>query len=357
MRGGEHSHGGSGGHHDHPHPADHGAHHHDRHGLKAAITEVFRPHSHDAADVVDSALEANRRGMRALAISFVALAATAAVQVLVIVATGSVALLADTIHNFSDALTAVPLFIAFRLSRRPPTRRYTYGYRRAEDLAGIFIVMMIALSAVIAAYQAVDRLIHPRPIHNIGWLFAIGMVGFVGNELVALYRIRVGRQIGSAALTADGLHARTDGFTSLAVSLGAGGVWLGWEQADPFVGLAISVALFAVLRVAAVQVFHRLMDAVDPAIVDQVEEVAARSAHVERVESVRVRWAGHRLRASVGVVVDEDLTVRQAHTVEETVRANLLAAVRHLDSVDIHLDPCGHSGLGAPVAAIPGVPS
>ncbi len=350
---GGHSHGDPSSHHDHAHPSA-GGEHDRRHGLKAAISEVFHPHGHDPADVVDSALEANRRGMRALSISFGALTATALLQVVVILATSSVGLLADTIHNFSDALTAVPLFIAFRLSRRPPTRRYTYGFRRAEDLAGIFIVMMIALSAVTAAYQAVDRLVHPRPIHNLGWLFAIGIVGFMGNELVALYRIRVGRQIGSAALTADGLHARTDGFTSLAVSLGAGGVWLGWEQADPVVGLAISLALFAVLRVAAVQVFHRLMDAVDPSIVDRVEATAARSPHVERVGEVRVRWAGHRLTASVRVVVDEDLTVRQAHAVAEGVRDDLLASVRHLDRVDVHLDPCGHGGPGIAASTIPG---
>ena len=133
--------------------------------------EIFRPHSHDAADSLDTALEASERGLRAVKISFAALMVTALVQVVIIWATGSVALLADTIHNFSDALTAIPLFIAFRLSRRPPTRRYTYGYRRAEDLAGVFVIAMIALSAVIAAYEAIDRLIHPRPITNIGWLF------------------------------------------------------------------------------------------------------------------------------------------------------------------------------------------
>ena len=216
--------------------------------MRGAIAELFRPHSHDAADSVDSALEASERGLRAVKISFVALMVTALLQVLVIAATGSVALLADTIHNFSDALTAVPLFVAFRLSRRPPTRRYTYGYRRAEDLAGVFVIAMIALSAVIAAYQAIDRLINPRPITNIGWLFLAGLIGFAGNELVALYRIRVGRQIGSAALEADGYHARTDGFTSLAVSIGAIGVWLGFERADPIVGLVISIAIFAVLR-------------------------------------------------------------------------------------------------------------
>jgi len=313
-------------------------------GLRDAIAEIFRPHSHDAADSLDTALEASERGLRAVKISFAALMVTGLLQVLAILVTGSVALLADTIHNFSDGLTAIPLFIAFRLSRRPPTRRYTYGYRRAEDLAGIFVLAMITLSAVIAAYEAIQRLIHPQPLTNIGWLFAAGLIGFAGNELVALYRIRIGRQIGSAALEADGYHARTDGFTSIAVSLGAVGAWLGFERADPIVGLAISIAIFAVLRGAARQVFHRLMDAVDPEIVDSIEHTAAHVDGVQRVGTVQARWVGHRLAASIAVVVDEDLSVREGHDVAEAVRHDLLHSVRHLDHIDVHVDPCGHHG-------------
>jgi cation diffusion facilitator family transporter len=329
--------------HDHHHDHDHSGHTHGS-GFRGAVAELFRPHSHDAADSVDTALEASERGVRAVKISFVALMVTALVQVVVIALTGSVALLADTIHNFSDALTAVPLFIAFRLSRRPATRRYTYGYRRCEDLAGVFVIAMITLSAVIAAYEAIDRLIHPRPITNVGWLFLAGLIGFAGNELVALYRIRVGRRIGSAALEADGYHARTDGFTSLAVALGAVGAWLGFERADPFVALVISIAIFAVLRTAARQVFHRLMDAVDPDVVESIEHAAGHVEGVQRVGSVQARWVGHRLAASIAVVVDEDLTVRQGHDVAEAVRHDLLHGVRHLDDVDVHVDPCGHSG-------------
>jgi cation diffusion facilitator family transporter len=328
--------------HDHPHRGDHD--HVHPVGLRGAIRELFRPHGHDAADQLDSALEASQRGIRAVVISFAALMVTALIQVALIVVTGSVALLADTIHNFSDALTAVPLFIAFRLSRRTPTRRYTYGYRRAEDLAGVFVVAMITLSAVIAGYEAVDRLIHPRPLENLGWLFAAGLVGFAGNELVAVYRIRVGRHIGSAALEADGLHARTDGFTSLAVALGAAGTWLGFERADPIVGLAISIAILAVLRGAARQIFHRLMDAVDPALVDAIEHAAGHVSAVQRVDHIRVRWVGHRLATTLAVVVDEDLSVRRGHDVAETVRDELLHSIPHLDDVHIHIDPCGHHG-------------
>jgi cation diffusion facilitator family transporter len=309
------------------------------------VAEVFHPHRHHSADSLDVELEASERGVRAVKVSFVALLLTSIVQVLIITATGSVALLADTVHNFSDALTAIPLFIAFRLSHRPANRRYTYGYRRAEDLAALVVVGMIALSAVIAAYGAIYRLITPRPLEHIGWLFAAGIVGFVGNELVALYRIREGRRIGSAALTADGYHARTDGFTSLAVTLGAVGAWLGFDRADPIVGLAISIAIFAVLRGAGRQVFYRLMDAVDPGIVDEVEGVAARTAGVERVDSVRVRWAGHRLEASLAIVVPDALSVRDGHAVAEAVRRALIHAVEHLTDVQVHVDSAPTDGV------------
>ena len=236
--------------HDHPHEHDHPT------GFRGVIEGIFRPHSHDAADSIDTALESSERGIRAVRISFLVLFLTSIAQLVLVVVTGSVALLADTIHNFSDALTAIPLFLAFKLSRRPSNPRYTYGYGRAEDLAGIFVILMIAISAVIAGWEAINRLIHPEPLSNLGVLFAAGLVGFAGNELVALYRIREGNAIGSAALVADGYHARTDGFTSLAVAFGAIGVWLGFERADPIVGLMISVAIFVVLKSAAKQVYE-----------------------------------------------------------------------------------------------------
>ena len=222
------------------------------------MAHTLIPHSHDAADSVDSALESSASGIRAVKVSLVALGVTALAQAAIVFVSGSVALAADTIHNFSDAMTAVPLWIAFALSTRAATRRYTYGFGRAEDLAGLFVVAMIALSAVVAGYEAVVRLIHPVQIEHVGWVAAAGVVGFIGNELVALYRIRVGRRIGSAALIADGLHARTDGFTSLAVLLSAGGVALGFPLADPIVGVLITVAILAVLCTAAQDVFPAL---------------------------------------------------------------------------------------------------
>jgi len=225
------------------------------------MSHLLTPHSHDASDSVDAALESSAVGIRAVKISLVVLGITAIAQAVVVALSGSVALAADTIHNFSDALTAVPLWVAFVLSTRAATKRYTYGFGRAEDLAGLFVVAMIALSAVIAGYEAVIRLINPVPIEHVGWVAAAGLIGFIGNELVALHRIRVGRRIGSAALVADGLHARTDGFTSLAVLVSAGGVALGFPLADPIVGIVITFAILAVLRTAARDVFRRLMDA------------------------------------------------------------------------------------------------
>src|SRR5690242_16619894 len=254
---------------DHAH--GHGHVHASRPGVTGRLRHVLRPHSHDAADTVDAAMEASAEGIRALWISLAVLGGTAVLQAAVVAVSGSVALLGDTLHNAADALTAVPLGIAFVVGRRPPTRRYTYGYGRAEDLAGIVIVVVIAASSALAAYEAVTRLAHPRLVTNLLAVAVAAVIGFTGNELVARYRIRTGRKIGSAALVADGLHARTDGFTSLAVLLGVGGVALGWQWADPVVGLVIAATILFVLRDAAREVYRRLMDAVAPDDVDAVE--------------------------------------------------------------------------------------
>lgn len=326
--------------HAHPHDDDHHSHDHAHaRGLRGALAAIFRPHSHDAADSIDTALEASERGIRAVTISFVALFVTAVVQVVIVVYTGSVALLADTIHNLSDALTAVPLFIAFRLSRRRPTQRYTYGFGRAEDIAGIFVIAMIALSAIVAGWEAINRLVHPRPVEHIGVLVLAGLVGFAGNELVALFRIREGQAIGSAALVADGYHARTDGFTSLAVALGALGVWAGFARADPIVGLGISVAIFVVLWGAARQIYYRLMDAVDPAIVDRLTTISAGIDGVHDVGEPKVRWLGHRLVADLDITVAADLPVRAGHAIAESARHELLHQIAHLDDVHVHVNP------------------
>jgi cation diffusion facilitator family transporter len=315
--------------HDHDHP----------HGLHGAIKEIFAPHSHDSADSVDSALESSAAGIRAVKISLLVLGVTAIAQIAIVSVSGSIALAADTIHNFSDALTALPLWIAFALSTKAVTRRYTYGFGRVEDLAGLFVVAMITLSAIVAGYEAIERLIHPQPIANLGWVALAGLAGFVGNEWVALYRIRVGRRIGSAALVADGLHARTDGFTSLAVLIGAGGVALGFPLADPIVGLLITVAILAVLRTAVRDVFRRLIDGVDPELVDTAEAVLAGREGVQSVHSVRLRWIGHRLHADAELDIDPALSLAAAHRIAHDSEHDLTHALPKLATALIHAYP------------------
>lgn len=334
--------------HGHDHDGGHadGHSHAHRGGLSGVVKEIFAPHSHDSADSVDSALESSAAGIRAVKISLVVLGATAVAQIIVVVISGSVALAADTIHNFSDALTAVPLWIAFALGTRAATRRYTYGFGRAEDLAGLFVVAMIALSAIVAGYEAVMRLIHPQPIEHLGWVAVAGLVGFIGNEWVALYRIRVGRRIGSAALVADGLHARTDGFTSLAVLLSAGGVALGFPLADPIIGLLITVAILAVLRTAVRDVFRRLLDGVDPRLIEIAEETLAARPGVRSVRSVRMRWIGHRLHADVELDVDPEVNLAEAHSIAHDAEHELTHAVPKLATALIHAYPAHH---GSPI--------
>lgn len=296
-------------------------------------------HSHDHAGRVDDALRDSDAGIRAVQISLVALTVTAALQVTIVLASGSVALLADTIHNFSDALTAIPLWIAFSLGRRHATKRYTYGLGRAEDLAGLFVVGVIGLSAIVAAAEAVHRLIHPAPLSHLGWVAAAGLVGFLGNELVALYRIRVGNRIGSAALRADGMHARADGLTSLAVVAGAAGVALGFPRADPIVGLLIAGAIVVVMVVAARDVFARLLDSVDPALVDTAYDTLARQPGVLGVQRVRMRWVGLRLDADVELDVSPQLSLRQAHELAHQAEHALAHAIPKLDIAVVHAYP------------------
>ncbi|WP_460063124.1 cation diffusion facilitator family transporter [Streptomyces sp. YKOK-I1] len=350
----EHHHGHA---HEHPHPHPHSHSHSRSHSpaapsLRHRLSHLLTPHSHESADKLDPALESSARGMRALWVSLAVLGVTAVVQAVVVVLSGSVALLGDTVHNAADALTAVPLGIAFVVGRRAATRRFTYGYGRAEDLAGLAIVLTIAASAAFAGWTAVERLLDPRPVEHVGAVAVAALAGFAGNEWVARYRIRVGRSIGSAALVADGLHARTDGFTSLAVLLGAGGSALGWRLADPLVGLAITAAIALVLRDAAREVFRRVLDAVDPALVDRAERALLEVEGVRGVGELRLRWIGHRLRAEVAVVVDGEATVRRAHTIAVHAEHALLHAVPRLTAALVHADPAPVPGEADPHLAL-----
>jgi cation diffusion facilitator family transporter len=323
--------------HEHSHEDEH---QHEQGGLRGWLRSIFVPHSHDPQQAALDAALATERGIRAVKISLVGLLGTAVFQAVIVFISGSVALLADTIHNFSDALTAVPLGIAFWLSRRAHDRRYTYGFGRAEDIAGVIIVLMILFTAGQAIYQSVLKIIQPEPIRNLGWVAAAAVIGFFGNELVAVYRIRTGREIGSAALVADGYHARTDGFTSLAVLAGTIGAWLGYPLLDPLVGLGIGVAILVIVWRTGREIWLRIMDAVDPQITDLIEHTAAKPGGVINVHSVAVRWVGHRQRAELHIIVDCQMPTCASHKVAETVRHDLFHAMPALVEATVHVDPC-----------------
>jgi cation diffusion facilitator family transporter len=298
-------------------------------------------HTHGA---VDPSIATSERGMWAVKWSFVGLFVTALLQVVVVVISSSVALLSDMIHNFGDALTAVPLWIAFALARLGASRRFTFGYGRVEDLAGVVVVLIILFSAVVAGYQAIERIIHPQPVGLLWAVAAAALVGFVGNEAVAIFRIRVGRQIGSAALIADGYHARTDGWTSLAVLLGAVGVWLGYPLADPIVGLLIVAAILVIVWQLGKTVFTRLLDGVEPEVIEEIRHAAQDVPGVEEAAEVRARWLGHRLRAEVNVAVDPELSVAEGHAIAREVNHRLLHELRYLDMAVVHVDPVQEVG-------------
>ena len=310
------------------------------------------PHGHDARHghthgVVDPTIATTDRGIWAIKWSFVILAITAVLQFAVVVVTGSVALLADTIHNIGDAVTAVPLWIAFRLARRRPSQRFTYGLGRVEDLAGVAIVGIILLSAIVAGWEAVHRLIQPDPI-SLPWaVAAAGAVGFLGNEACAIFRIRVGREIDSAALIADGYHARTDGLTSLAVVVGAAGVWLGFPLADPIVGLLITIAIFGIVWQSAKAVFTRLLDGVEPHIVADIRHAAGHVSEVSQVLGVRARWLGHRLTAELDIAVDGRTTVREVEAVSIKIERELREHVPAVSMAHVRSRPVGAAIAGS----------
>ncbi|HEY3752662.1 MAG TPA: cation diffusion facilitator family transporter [Pseudonocardiaceae bacterium] len=319
--------------HGHGHGQGHG--HGHQHGWRA----LFTPHSHDAADQLDERLTTSRQGMRALWGSFAVLLATAAIQAGVVWLTGSVALLSDTLHNLADACTAIPLAVAFRLGRRAATSRFTYGYGRAEDFAGLLVLAVVAASSVSAFVESVHRFVAPQDVRQLPALAGAAVIGFLGNEAAARWRIGTGRRIGSAALVADGLHARTDGFTSLAVLLAAGGAALGWRWVDPVVGLVVAVAIAVVLVGAGRSVLGRLLDAADPELVARATKLAEETPGVLAVEELRLRWSGHGQLAELTVVVDRELSLVSAHGIAHDVEHRLLHALPRLVRAHVHPHP------------------
>ena len=324
---GGHGHGNHGHDHDHDHSHEHG----------------YGRHAHTHG-VVDPTITTSERGIWAIKWSFVALAVTAAIQVAVVWLSGSVGLLADTIHNFGDAATAVPLWAAFALSRWKPSKRFPYGYGRVEDLAGVVIVLIIIFSAIAAGYETIQRFLHPQDVDYLWAVAGASIVGFAGNEIAAMLRIKAGREIESAALIADGYHARIDGLTSLAVLVGAIGVWLGYPLADPIVGLLITIVIAQIVWQSSKAIFARMLDGVEPAIIDEIREAASNAKGVEKVADVRARWLGHRLHADLSIAVASGHSVAQGHAIAKEVRHQLMHSLGYLSSVMVHIDPMEEAG-------------
>jgi cation diffusion facilitator family transporter len=294
--------------------------------------------------VVDPKIVTTERGKWAVKWSFIALMVTATMQLVVVYLSDSMALLADTLHNFGDAFTAIPLWIAFNLARRKPTKRFTYGWGRIEDLAGVLIVLVVLASAVAAGYESIDRFFQPRAVKLLWIVATAALIGFAGNELVARFRIKVGKEIKSAALIADGRHARVDGLTSLGVLFSALGIWLGYPLADPIVGLLITAAILKIVWKTGKSVFMRLMDGIDPEVPEEIRQITSGVERVHDVAEIRVRWIGHQLHAEVNLAVAPALTVADAHKISTNVRNEILHELPYISNVVIHADPQDLSG-------------
>jgi cation diffusion facilitator family transporter len=341
----DHDHEGS---HDHEHH-DHEKHHsHEQHdhehgtGLWGWLSTIFHLHGHSHQHgqfLAERAFADNSEGIRAVWLSLAALGITSILQIVIFWWSGSVALLADTLHNVGDCLNSIPLLIAFYLARRAANRRYTYGFGRAEDVAGIFIVLSIAVSATIVFWESYQKFINLEPMTNLGWVAAAAIIGFLGNEAVATFQIGVGRKIGSAALVADGMHARTDGLTSLAVLVAAGGTWLGYPIVDPIIGVLIGIAILFITRDATLTMWYRLMDAIEPDLLAEAEEVIKEQPEIKEVRRVRLRWLGHELHAEVTIAVEANLTIAQGHEIAEAVRHGLFHEFANLSEIIVHVDP------------------
>jgi cation diffusion facilitator family transporter len=324
--------------------SDHDHDHDVRSGVKGLAERLRRvlghTHDHDhAAPLADT----GAAGVRASKVSLAGLGLTAALQAVLVVVTGSVALLSDTLHNLTDALTAIPLWIAFALGRRSESKKFTFGLGRAEDLAGLVIVIAIAASAGVVAWESIRRLLDPRSLDHIPWVIAAGLIGAVGNELVAQYRIRVGRRITSEALIADGQHARADALTSLAVVAAGIGAAFGADWVDPVAGLVVAAMILVLLRHAGTRVFGRILDAVDPSLVDRTESVVGSVEGVASTDKVRMRWHGHRMFITLVAAVDPNLTVRRGHEIAQTVTHDLIHAFPFAVDVLVHIDPSGEA--------------
>ena len=294
-------------------------------------------HSHHHHDPTESTGTA--RGIQALKLSLWVLGLTAAAQAVVVWLSGSVALLADTVHNLSDALVALPLWFAFSISKRKPTPHYPYGFYRVEDLVGLGVLLAIFASGIWTGYESIQRIINPKVPQNILLGIVAGLVGGLGNEVVARYRLKVGREIRSLALMAEGHHARVDALTSLGVVVGLGLVALGFPLADPIVGLILTAFIFSIVIEVGKDLILRVVGKADAHEIEEIRRVVKKIVGVEGVGSIKLQWLGHRCFADLCISVSPLISVSEAHRITEGVRHELLHHIPALVDVTIHADP------------------
>ena len=320
--------------HEHEHHDDHDHdHEHGGHG----------GHGHEHGKV-DADLYGNKAGLRAVQISTAGMLLVSIIQFAIALFGGSAGLFADALHNLGDVFTTVALWIAFVISNRAANHRYTYGYYRSEDLAGIFIVLVIIASAVAGAVESIQKLTSGSVPTQLYLSMAAALVGVAGNELLAQYKISVGKRINSVPLVADGQHSRIDGLTSLAAFIGLVGVRLGLPIADPIAGIVITIVIVTVVFSTSRSVLQRLLDAVDPRVVPSIINTAIEVPGVEEVTDVRARWIGHTMHVVMNIEVDAELTLAKAHAIAEEVRHRLFHSVKGLSEATIHTDPSSASG-------------
>lgn len=325
---------------EHQHKHDH--HHHQGYSWWGKIAMTLHlpgfSHNHELPGRQD-AIYNNELGIRTVKQALLLLGGTTLFQAGIYMFSGSVALLADTIHNLGDALNSIPLWIAFVLARRAATRRYTYGFGRAEDIAGLFIVLSIGFSAGYILIEAVSKIINPKMIAYGGWVVVAALIGFIGNEAVAVLQIRVGKKIGSEAMITDGRHARVDGITSLAVLPAVIGSWLNFPILDPIFGLIIGVAIVFITRDAIVAMWYRLMDAVDPHLIDHAEAAIRKNRMVLEINYLRMRWVGHSLHLESCILINPKLEFSQIQYIRDQIDQELIKELPYLSEITISVSP------------------
>jgi cation diffusion facilitator family transporter len=280
--------------------------------------------------VVDD-LGERRRANRAVAVSAAGLAVTGLIELAIALLSGSVALLGDALHNLSDVSTSLLVFVGFRASRRTATARYPYGYERAEDLAGIGVALVIWASAAFAGAESVNKLIHHGSTQHLGWGIGAAVVGILGNQLVARYKLVIGHRIQSATMIADAKHSWLDALSSAGAMLGLIGVAIGWSWADAVSGLVITGFICHVGWEVSKDIAHRLLDGVDPTVITTAEETAAQTDGVLHAHA-RARWTGRTLRVEVEGWVQATTTVADADRIGRQVADRVSAELPQMRS-------------------------